>query len=226
MASANLLQKNVHKMDSTRSGSSIKRKPPFFCLLVTAVFSTFHVLAQSQIDMDAVINEIDQHISTENFTLAQEKLTELMALGIRDERIDMLSGRLKLFDSIDKNTIVAKPSLANSSALTQRDKITATDLFDSLRIALENGELKQVTELSEPSESTRALLQALFTSYAALEIKLSDISTDKASNSFLATLEFIELKTKNGDTAYPADAWKTQELRVTKSPGEWRKVRW
>lgn len=211
-------------MEATRPRNSIKRLTPAFCLLVTAAFSLSIATAQDQQNLDTAIEEIDQLISAEDITTAKEKLSEIMTLGIRDERIDMLNGRLRLFDSM--GTEPAKPSLDQSSAITQQDRLTATDLFDSLRVALENGELNQITEFSEPSQSTSALLQALFANYATMEIKLSDTSTDATSQSFFATLEFVELKTDSGDTAYPADAWKTHELRVTKTPGDWRKVRW
>ena len=183
--------------------------------MVAGFFSSCLANAQQQLDLDSVIDEIDQLISSESFDKAKQKLTDTLSLGIRDERLDMLSGRLKLFSSMN-----------HQSDHVPEDQTIATDLFDSLKVALENGDFSQITEFTDPSQSTSALLQALFTNYAAVEVKLSDTTTDTAQQNFFATLEFVQLTTANGDIAYPADAWKAHELRVTKSPGDWRKVRW
>ena len=91
---------------------------------------------------------------------------------------------------------------------------------------MENGELDKVRLFTEPTPETDSLLEAVFNNYAAMMVVLSAPEPDEDNQSFLATLEFKELTTKNGDTAFPGNAWKTHNLRVVKSEGSWQKVIW
>ena len=59
-----------------------------------------------------------------------------------------------------------------------------------------------------------------------MQVELSLPVPDEETKSFLATLEFKQFTTKDGDTAFPAEAWKTHRLRVVKSDGSWQKVLW
>jgi len=110
-------------------------------------------------DMDSAFEQIDLLISEENFTGAREQLSEIIAREVRDERIEIYHSRLRLFDSIE-------PPLPGTLTLSAQDAVTATDLFDSLKIALENGRIEQITQLSEPSTATTTLIQALLKNYA------------------------------------------------------------
>ena len=170
-------------------------------------------------DMDSAFEQIDLLISEENFTGAREQLSEIIAREVRDERIEIYHSRLRLFDSIE-------PPLPGTLTLSAQDAVTATDLFDSLKIALENGRIEQITQLSEPSTATTTLIQALLKNYSNIETTLTATKVDSESNSFFATLEFVEFKTKNGDTAFPSATWKEQTLRVTKTNSQWQKVHW
>ncbi len=207
-------------METYRYFFSGKKRTASLYPLAAGLLLSWNVNAQDQQSkLDFFIDEIDQLIATEDFDSAQTKLSELMSLNIRDERIEVLNGRLRLSKSFSDTSSPGLP-------LTTQDQLTVTNLFDSLKLALENGEKQQVDEYSETSKETQELLNALFDNYATIQVSLSELEKDESSQSFFATLEFIELKTDSGDTAYPADAWRTHQLRVTKSKTGWRKVNW
>lgn len=210
-------------METYHYSCSGKKRTAGLYPLVAGLLLSLNVSAQDQQSrLDFFIDEIDQLIATEEFDSAQSKLSELISRNIRDERIEVLNSRLRLSKSISDTSSLATAGLA----ITAQDQATVINLFNSLKLALENGEKQQVSEYSETSKETQQLLNALFDNYATIQISLSELEKDESSLSFFATLEFIQLKTASGDTAYPADAWKTHQLRVTKSKTGWRKVNW
>lgn len=185
-------------------------------LLVCALPFYGTVAANTESDIDSAFDRIDLLISEEKFTSARQQLSEIIARQVRDERIEIYQSRLRLFHSLTPKKV----------SLSAQDAVTANDLFDSLKIAIENGRIQQINQLSETSAGTTALIKALLQNYTDIETRLSAVTVDTETNSFFATLEFIELKTVSGDTAYPSAAWKDQKLRVTKTNTQWQKVHW
>jgi hypothetical protein len=183
----------------------------------------------AQNSLDDIVQQIDTLIALDQLESAREKLTTAREMNLRDERLDVLESRLNLFDNLElpslSTTIETIPAVPAGNSLDV-DRVIVTDLLDSLKIALENGELDKVNELSDSSEKTNALLTAVFQNYANVTTRLSDVIRDESTDSFFATLEFLELKTFDGDIAYPAENWNLHELRITKSSGEWQKIRW
>jgi len=191
--------------------------------------------ATDQALLDQYLLEIESLISANDLEGARNKLTEAMTANLRDESLELVQSQLRLLESLNDgpgaDSSIAAPSepgiaAATSGRLSAADRTAATDLLDSLRVAIENGELEKVRLFTEPTPQTNSLLDAVFNNYAALRVEVSEPEADEETQSFLATLEFTELTTKDGDTAFPAQAWKTHRLRIVKSEGSWQKVLW
>ena len=194
-------------------------------ILVASVVSASLAVARDNPDLlDQYLLQIEKHISENDLEGARDKLNEALTADLRDESLELIHGQLRLLESLNQS---GGPAVAAAgSGLTEFDKIAATDLLDSLRVAMENGELDKVRLFIEPTPKTDSLLSAVFNSYAAMRVEVSPPTADAATQSFKATLEFKEFTTKDGDTAFPAQAWKTHRLRVVKSNGTWQKVLW
>lgn len=177
---------------------------------------------QSQSDLlNKYLSEIEQLISANNLQGARDKLAEANAADLQDESLEMINSQLRLLESLNSSNRPAK-----DGTLTAQDTLAATDLLDSLRVAIENGELSKVQTFSEASPKINSLLSAVFDNYTALKVRVSEPEPDNETRSFLATLEFTELTTKDGNTAFPAQGWKTHRLRIIKTEGKWQKVLW
>lgn len=187
--------------------------------------------------LDQYLLEIERLISANDLEGARNKLTEAMTANLRDESLELVQSQLRLLESLNSSPAAnsdsvgadsGEPGIAAATAggLTAADRTAATDLLDSLRVAMENGELEKVRLFTDPTPQTDSLLDAVFNNYAAMRIEVSQPEADEETQSFLATLEFTELTTKDGDTAFPAQAWKTHRLRIVKSEGSWQKVLW
>ena len=193
--------------------------------LATTLVAALPNLAAAQSDqllLDEYLTEIERLISGNDLEGARDKLAEATLANLEDESLEIINSQLRLLESL--NTSNQQPQ--SNGQLTQQDKLAAIDLLDSLRVAMENGELGKVQTFSEATPKTNNLLAAVFENYSALRIKVSDPEPDNATDSFLATLEFTELTTKDGNTAFPAQGWKTHRLRIIKSDGRWQKVLW
>ena len=193
-------------------------------LCIIAALQPWTVQAQDkQALLDQYLIEIEELISANDLEGARNKLLEAQSANLRDESLEIVQSQLRLLDSLNQTS----SSIAdNNGRLTEQDKIAAKDLLDSLRVAMENGELDKVRLFTEPTPETNSLLDAVFNNYAAMQIEVSQPEADDSSQSFLATLEFKELTTKDGDKAFPAQSWKTHRLRIVKSDGSWQKVLW
>ena len=194
-------------------------------VFVASVVSASIAVAQDNPDLlDQYLLQIEKHISENDLEGARDKLNEALTADLRDESLELIHGQLRLLESLNQS---GGPAVAAAgSGLTEFDEIAAADLLDSLRVAMENGELDKVRLFIEPTPKTDSLLSAVFNSYAAMRVEVSPPTADAATQSFKATLEFKEFTTKDGDTAFPAQAWKTHRLRVVKSNGTWQKVLW
>lgn len=194
-------------------------------VFVASVVSASIAVAQDNPDLlDQYLLQIEKHISENDLEGARDKLNEALTADLRDESLELIHGQLRLLESLNQS---GGPAVAAAgSGLTEFDEIAATDLLDSLRVAMENGELDKVRLFIEPTPKTDSLLSAVFNSYTAMRVEVSPPTADAATQSFKATLEFKEFTTKDGDTAFPAQAWKTHRLRVVKSNGTWQKVLW
>ena len=190
-------------------------------VFVASVVSASIAVAQDNPDLlDQYLLQIEKHISENDLEGARDKLNEALTADLRDESLELIHGQLRLLESLNQS---GGPAVAAAgSGLTEFDEIAATDLLDSLRVAMENGELDKVRLFIEPTPKTDSLLSAVFNSYAAMRVEVSPPTADAATQSFKATLEFKEFTTKDGDTAFPAQAWKTHRLRVVKSNGTWQ----
>ena len=192
--------------------------------------------------LDQYLTEIESLISANDLEGARDKLAEAQTANLRDESLDIVQSQLRLLESLNQSSnpsvnssALNGPALndngptiaaATAGVLTEADKSAARDLLDSLRVAMENGELDKVKLFTEPTPRTDSLLKAVFNNYAAMRVELSPPEPDEETKSFIATLEFKEFTTKDGDTAFPAEAWKTHRLRVVRSEGSWQKVLW
>lgn len=195
--------------------------------IIGLAIQTPAALAQNdQALLDQYLTEIEQLISENNIEGARNKLTEAQTANLRDESLDMIQGQLRLLESLNDTAPATPVAEVSNGLLTETDKLAVADLLDSLRVAMENGELDKVRLFTDPTPRTDSLLDAVFNNYAAMRIEVSTPEADDATQSFLATLQFTELTTKDGDTAFPAQAWKTHRLRIVKSDGSWQKVLW
>ena len=202
-----------------------------FCLAVSPTI-TWAQSEGEQALLEQYLAEIESLISANDLEGARDKLAEAQTANLRDESLDIVQSQLRLLESLNQS---GNPSVnfngptiaaATAGSLTEADKSAARDLLDSLRVAMENGELDKVKLFTEPTPRTDSLLKAVFNNYAAMRVELSPPEPDEETKSFIATLEFKEFTTKDGDTAFPAEAWKTHRLRVVRSDGSWQKVLW
>ncbi len=196
------------------------------CIIGLAIQTPAALAQNDPALLDQYLTEIEQLISENNLEGARNKLTEAQTANLRDESLDMIQGQLRLLESLNDTAPATAVADSNNGLLTETDKLAAADLLDSLRVAMENGELDKVRLFTDPTPKTDSLLDAVFNNYAAMRIEVSMPEADDATQSFLATLQFTELTTKDGDTAFPAQAWKTHRLRIVKSDGSWQKVLW
>ena len=176
--------------------------------------------------LDKYLVEIERLISENNLEAARDKLAEASSANLRDESLETIQGQLRLLENLNASTDSQSTSSSTAQPLSANNKLAAVDLLDSLRVAMENGQLNQVRQFSVASPRTDSLLQAIFDGYTAMKVSVSDPQADNDTQSFLATLEFIELTTRDGNTAFPADAWKTLNLRVIKSDDGGQKIEW
>ena len=215
-----------------------------FCIAVTQPVASWAqsdadqlLLLDQELLLEQYLTEIESLISANDLEGARDKLAEAQTANLRDESLEIVQSQLRLLESLNQSGIPATdlpsvdfngPAIAAASAavLTETDKTAATDLLDSLRVAMENGELEKVRFFTDTTPATDSLLTAVFNNYAAMRVELSAPEPDEESESFVATLTFKEFTTKNGDTAFPAQAWETHRLRVVKSDGNWQKVLW
>ena len=193
-------------------------------ILVSVASAAVAVAQDNSGLLDQYLQQIEKHISENDLEGARDKLNEALTADLRDESLELIHGQLRLLESLNQSG--GQAVAAAGSGLTEFDEIAATDLLDSLRVAMENGELDKVRLFIEPTPKTDSLLSAVFNNYAAMRVDVSPPTADAATQSFKATLEFKEFTTKEGDTAFPAQAWKTHRLRVVKSNGSWQKVLW
>lgn len=189
--------------------------------------SAVYAQQDDQIVLDQYLVEIERLISVNDLEGARDKLAQAASANLRDESLEIVHSQLRLLESLNASN---QPTAADNSSLngelTDQDMLAAVDLLDSLRIAMENGELEQVRQFSEATPQTASLLNAVFQNYAAMKVNVSSPEADNDTQTFLATLEFKELTTLDGNTAFPAQAWKTHRLRIIKSEGAWQKVLW
>ena len=176
--------------------------------------------------LDKYLVEIERLISENNLEAARDKLAEASSANLRDESLETIQGQLRLLENLNASTDSQSTSSSTAQPLSENNKLAAVDLLASLRVAMENGQLNQVRQFSVASPRTDSLLQAIFDGYTAMKVSVSDPQADNDTQSFLATLEFIELTTRDGNTAFPADAWKTLNLRVIKSDDGGQKIEW
>ena len=206
------------------------------CIAVTQTVSS-QTQDQNQTLLDQYLTEIESLISANDLEGARDKLVEAQTANLRDESLEIVQSQLRLLESLNQSGSPASdlpavdfngPTIAAATAgtLTEADRNAARDLLDSLRVAMENGELEKVKFFTGTTPQTDSLLKAVFDNYEAMQVELSLPVPDEETKSFLATLEFKQFTTKDGDTAFPAEAWKTHRLRVVKSDGSWQKVLW
>ena len=198
--------------------------------MAVAISSLQYSGAYGQTDDQALLDkylvEIERLISENNLEAARDKLAEASSANLRDESLETIQGQLRLLENLNASTDSQSTSSSTAQPLSENNKLAAVDLLDSLRVAMENGQLNQVRQFSVASPRTDSLLQAIFDGYTAMKVSVSDPQADNDTQSFLATLEFIELTTRDGNTAFPADAWKTLNLRVIKSDDGGQKIEW
>jgi len=199
-------------------------------MLLALLLTTATPAAAQQSDqalLDEYLAEIERLITSNDLEGARDKLAEATLANLEDESLEIINSQLRLLESLNaSNQNVSSRQRDASSKLTAQDKLAAMDLLDSLRVAMENGELGRVQSFSEATPGTNSLLTAVFENYSSLKVQVSEPEPDNETDSFLATLEFTELTTKDGDTAFPAQGWKTHRLRIVKSDGIWQKVHW
>ena len=191
--------------------------------------------------LDEYLVEIERLISENKLEAARDKLAEANSANLRDESLDTIQGQLRLLESLNATAnsqpaisptaqaATAQAATAQASGtqpLSENKRIAAADLLDSLRVAMENGQLDQVKQFSDTSPRTNSLLQAVFDGYTSMKVSVSAPQADNNTQSFLATLEFLELTTKDGSTAFPADAWKTHDLRIITADDGGQKIEW
>lgn len=198
--------------------------------MAVAISSLQYSGAYGQTDDQALLDkylvEIERLISENNLEAARDKLAEASSANLRDESLETIQGQLRLLENLNASTDSQPTTSSTALPLPENSKLAAVDLLDSLRVAMENGQLDQVRQFSDASPQTDSLLQAIFDGYTAMKVSVSDPQADNDNQSFSATLEFIELTTRDGNTAFPADAWKTLNLRVIKSDDGGQKIEW
>ena len=198
--------------------------------MAVAISSLQYSGAYGQTDDQALLDkylvEIERLISENNLEAARDKLAEASSANLRDESLETIQGQLRLLENLNASTDSQPTTSSTALPLPENSKLAAVDLLDSLRVAMENGQLDQVRQFSDASPQTDSLLQAIFDGYTAMKVSVSDPLADNDNQSFSATLEFIELTTRDGNTAFPADAWKTLNLRVIKSDDGGQKIEW
>lgn len=167
---------------------------------------------------------IEQLISVNQIEAARDKLAEANAANLRDESLDVIQSQLRLLESLNATSDSLQP--APDTGLSDLDLLAVTDLLDSLRVAMENVELEKVQGFTDATPRTATLLNAVFKTYTALKVQVSKPQADESNQSFSATLEIKEMTTKDGSTAFPAEAWKTHQLRIVKADGSWQKIQW
>ena len=186
--------------------------------------------------LDEYLVEIERLISENKLEAARDKLAEANSANLRDESLDTIQGQLRLLESLNA-TANSQPAISptaqattaqtsGTQPLSENKRLAAADLLDSLRVAMENGQLDQVRQFSDTSPRTNSLLQAVFDGYTSMKVSVSAPQADNNTQSFLATLEFLELTTKDGSTAFPADAWKTHDLRIITADDGGQKIEW
>lgn len=192
-------------------------------------------------ELEILLLQIEQLISANDLAGAKAKLAEADTANMKDESLEVIQSQLRLLESLnsaDTAAAEATPVVSQSAAsetslardagrtLTAVDQLAAVDLLDSLRIALESGEIDKVRQLSATREEIDSLLNAVFNNYSSVTIEVSEPIPNSDNQSFDATLEFVELQTKEGNVAFPAQAWKTHNLKIVDTDGNWNKVLW
>ena len=186
-------------------------------ITLAAVLLSASAICTANQSLDDYIAEIDQLMSSDLLDGARQKIRQAKSLDIYDERLVILESRLRLLESLDTApTIPVKGS----------NQAAANYLVNTISRAVESGEINKVSEVSEFSANTRSLLNALYTQYTGLRVEVSYPLPNLTGNGFTSTLQIIELKTDDGDIAFPAPAWSTHEIQVTKSSDDNLKAFW
>jgi len=218
-----------------------------FVLMLLFSNTTFAIADE---ELEILLLQIEQLISANDLAGAKAKLAEADTANLKDESLEVIQSQLRLLESLNtadqesgnsastgtitEATPVASQGAANQTSparvagqpLTASDQLAAVDLLDSLRIAVESGEIAKVRQLSTTREEIDSLLNAVFNNYSSVKIEVSEPIPNYDNQSFDATLEFVELQTKEGNVAFPAQAWKTHNLRIVETDGNWNKVLW
>jgi len=209
-----------------------------FVLMLLFSNTTFAIADE---ELEILLLQIEQLISANDLAGAKAKLAEADTANMKDESLEVIQSQLRLLESLnsaDTAAAEATPVVSQSAAsetslardagrtLTAVDQLAAVDLLDSLRIALESGEIDKVRQLSATREEIDSLLNAVFNNYSSVTIEVSEPIPNSDNQSFDATLEFVELQTKEGNVAFPAQAWKTHNLKIVDTDGNWNKVLW
>ena len=107
--------------------------------------------------LDRYLTEIEQLITNNDLEGARDKLAEATSADLQDESLEMINSQLRLLESLNSDATV----ITNNGKLTDADKLAATDLLDSLRVAIENGELGKVQRFTESTPATESLLSLI-----------------------------------------------------------------
>lgn len=197
--------------------SHAQHKNHLVALFTAACFAMGAAVCSANEKLDSYIDEIDQLMSSDQLDTAKQRLRQAKSLDIYDERLVILEGRMRLLESLDTTS---------SIPVSGSNQAAANYLVNTISRAVESGEISKVGEVSNFSAQTRTLLNALYTQYNGLRVKVSYPLPNLTGNGFTSTLQIIELKTGDGDIAYPAPAWSTHQIQVNKSGDDNLKAYW
>jgi len=181
-------------------------------ILVLILLFSNTTFAIADEELEILLLEIEQLILANDLAGAKAKLAEADTANLKDESLEVIQSQLRLLESIKTDEESATPVTTQSAGasvttgagqnLTASDQLAAVDLLDSLRIALESGEINKVRQLTTARQEIDSLLNAVFNNYSSVDIEVSKPTPNSDNNSFDATLEFVELLTKEGNVAY------------------------
>jgi hypothetical protein len=194
-----------------------QQEKQFASLVAAVAIAVFSASGIANEQLENYIDDIDRLMSSDRLDAAREKIREAKSLDIYDERLVILESRLRLLESLD-----ATPSIPVKGA----SQAAANYLVNTIGRAVESGQISQVSEVSEFSAQTRALLNALYEQYSDLTVEVSYPLPNLTGNGFTSTLQIIELRTSEGDIAFPAPAWSSHQIQVTRSSDDNLKAYW
>jgi len=189
----------------------------FATAVVGIALAAFSIAGVANEQLENFIDDIDRLMSGDDLDAARQKIRQAKSLDIYDERLVILESRLRLLESLD--TTPAFPVTGSSQA-------AANYLVNTIGRAVESRQIGQVSEVSEFSAQTRSLLNALYEQYSGLKVEVSYPLPNLTGNGFTSTLQIIELRTSEGDIAYPASAWSSHQIQVTKLSNDNLKAYW